>query len=100
MSDDIRAALNDLRQQLVGLANETADEAREKVLDFTALAEQVLVDVAAGRMTVAQAEEAKTNVALATRSALVNAGYTAQAKTFDALLAGVATALKLVIALA
>lgn len=100
MSAEISAAFEDLRVQLVGLANETKDEAREKVLEFAALADRVIADVAAGEMSLEHAEEAQSNLRLATRSALVNQGYAAQARAFDAWLAGLSTALKLVVALA
>lgn len=100
MNGEIRDAFDELRVQMNVLVNETGDEVREKVLEFSKIAEDCVVALARGEMTLAQAEEAKTNIALATRSALVNSAYAAQERTFDALLAGVSTAFRLIVLLA
>jgi hypothetical protein len=100
MSDAIRDAFDDLKTTIVGLANETTGEARDKLLELTTLGDRVAGELVAGRMTLAQAEEAKTNLALTARSALVNAGYAAQARALDAVLAGISTAFKIIVALA
>jgi hypothetical protein len=100
LTNDIRDAFDNLKAELIGLANETQDEVRDKLLDLSAKSELVLIDLAEGRMTLEQAEEAKRNLALTARSAVVNAGYSVQARALDAWLAGLSTAIKLVVALA
>jgi len=97
--DQVRDAFDGLQRAVVGLANEVEGEARDKLLEFSSNLRQVAGDLAAGVLTPAQAEEAAKNITLASRSALVNAGYAEERKVFEALVAGFGTGLKIVEAL-
>lgn len=95
----VRNAFDAMKADLIALANETAGEARDKLLDLAHLAEDALLAVVAQTMSEAQAREAKDNLVLAARTALVNQGYATQARVLESLSAALTTVLKLGFAL-
>ena len=96
----VRDALGGLKEQMLDLAGEFSGDAHDKLKDFAAIGESLVVDYAAGKLTEEQAEEGVRNLALASKSALVDAGYDAHAKAVQVAQAGLTTAIRLVTALA
>jgi hypothetical protein len=95
VSVDLKAAWEPVKAELLALAAEVQGDAREKLASFATIGESVLVDLVNGDLSEEQATEAKDNLVLAARSALINEGYKVQARTLAAISSGLTTAIKI-----
>lgn len=102
MSTEVREAFADLKTTIVGLANETAGDARESLLDIAARGEAVLVEIAEGKYQGKPEllDEAQHNLKIAATAALASTGWEGRERLSAMLTAGISTVFKVAVALA